>query len=67
MSKQWIAGIFLLLIIFIGYSFINSDIYTIPEDDSGVMCTAEAKLCPDGSYVGRVGPSCEFAECPGAR
>lgn len=24
----------------------------------------EAKQCPDGSYVGRVGPKCEFAVCP---
>jgi hypothetical protein len=31
----------------------------------GVVCTKEAKLCPDGSYVGRTGPSCEFARCPG--
>lgn len=30
-----------------------------------VFCTADAKQCPDGSYVGRVGPSCEFALCPG--
>ena len=29
-----------------------------------VACTQEAKLCPDGSYVGRTGPNCEFAECP---
>lgn len=29
-----------------------------------VACTEEAKLCPDGSYVGRVGPKCEFKECP---
>lgn len=21
-------------------------------------------LCPDGSYVGRTGPNCEFSECP---
>ncbi len=28
-------------------------------------CTQEAKLCPDGSYVGRTGPNCEFAPCPG--
>ena len=28
------------------------------------VCTAEAKLCPDGSSVGRVGPNCEFAPCP---
>ena len=27
-------------------------------------CTMEAKLCPDGSAVGRVGPKCEFAPCP---
>ena len=27
-------------------------------------CTMEAKMCPDGSYVGRTGPSCQFAECP---
>lgn len=29
-----------------------------------VFCTQEAKLCPDGSYVGRVGPKCEFSLCP---
>lgn len=27
-------------------------------------CTLEAKLCPDGSAVGRSGPNCEFAPCP---
>jgi len=29
-----------------------------------VMCTEEAKICPDGSFVGRTGPKCEFASCP---
>jgi hypothetical protein len=29
-----------------------------------VACTQEAKICPDGSAVGRTGPNCEFAECP---
>jgi len=28
-------------------------------------CTMEAKICPDGSGVGRTGPNCEFAPCPG--
>lgn len=32
--------------------------------DSGVACTMEAKICPDGSAVGRMPPSCEFAPCP---
>jgi hypothetical protein len=27
-------------------------------------CTLEAKICPDGSSVGRTGPNCEFAQCP---
>jgi hypothetical protein len=28
-----------------------------------IACTEEAKLCPDGTAVGRVGPTCEFAPC----
>jgi hypothetical protein len=34
-------------------------------EEEGTFCTLDAKLCPDGSYVGRVPPSCEFAPCPG--
>ncbi len=30
----------------------------------GKACTMEAKLCPDGSAVGRTGPNCEFTPCP---
>ena len=33
----------------------------LPEQKA---CTEEAKLCPDGSAVGRTGPNCEFAACP---
>jgi hypothetical protein len=29
-------------------------------------CTLEAKVCPDGSSVGRTGPNCSFAPCPTA-
>ncbi|MFA6424458.1 MAG: hypothetical protein WCV83_04075 [Candidatus Magasanikbacteria bacterium] len=29
-----------------------------------VTCDMMAKLCPDGSAVGRTGPNCEFAPCP---
>mgnify|MGYP001613328354 FL=1 len=29
-----------------------------------VACTMDAKLCSDGSYVGRIPPACEFAACP---
>ncbi len=32
----------------------------------GQACTAEGKVCPDGSVVGRTGPDCSFAPCPAA-
>lgn len=39
---------------------------TLPfQHPTQVACTMEAKLCPDGSYVSRTGPNCEFAPCPG--
>ncbi len=28
-----------------------------------IVCTQDAKQCPDGSWVGRSGPKCEFV-CP---
>ncbi len=34
------------------------------ENGAAVVCTMDAKLCSDGSYVGRTGPNCEFAQCP---
>jgi hypothetical protein len=34
------------------------------KEGQQVYCTEDAKLCPDGSYVGRTGPKCEF-KCPG--
>lgn len=41
--------------------------FTEPEASTSplpVACTMEAKICPDGSAVGRSGPKCEFAPCP---
>ncbi|KKP47245.1 MAG: hypothetical protein UR39_C0005G0058 [Candidatus Woesebacteria bacterium GW2011_GWA1_33_30] len=32
--------------------------------NKNTACTMEAKLCPDGTSVGRSGPNCEFAPCP---
>jgi len=41
---------------------------TIPPfpsaEPSLVACTMDARACPDGSYVGRIAPDCEFAPCP---
>ncbi|OGH76915.1 MAG: hypothetical protein A2469_02015 [Candidatus Magasanikbacteria bacterium RIFOXYC2_FULL_40_16] len=40
---------------------------TEPCGEESAFCTADAKLCPDGSYVGRVAPKCDFAPCPEMR
>lgn len=29
-----------------------------------IACDSSAMQCPDGSYVGRTGPNCEYAACP---
>lgn len=39
-------------------------VFSPAASGSGTMCTMDAKLCPDGSSVGRTGPNCEFAACP---
>lgn len=36
-----------------------------PVNEAPVACTMDAKICPDGSAVGRTAPDCEFASCPG--
>lgn len=37
---------------------------SVSSSPTPLACTLEAKACPDGSFVGRVGPNCEFAPCP---
>ena len=51
------AGILLLA----GYIWSQNTLKLSPEP---VFCTQDAMQCPDGSYVGRTGPKCEFAACP---
>lgn len=35
----------------------------LPTGDA-TACTEDARVCPDGTSVVRIPPSCEFAECP---
>lgn len=39
---------------------------TEPITEEPVFCTADAKICPDGTGVGRIPPKCDFAPCPTA-
>lgn len=38
--------------------------FGFPKGEEPTFCTQEAMQCPDGSYVGRTGPKCEFMACP---
>lgn len=59
--KGLVAGIVLIVLIGIAGFLYRS----IKEQPSGaVACTADAKLCPDGTGLGRTGPSCTFPACP---
>ena len=65
--KQLTAGIVLILVVALG-AFLYRNILEKPHmAGPEVACTMEAKICPDGSSVGRAGPSCEFAACPEAK
>ncbi|HTK83644.1 MAG TPA: hypothetical protein VL625_01035 [Patescibacteria group bacterium] len=39
----------------------------IAPPPGATVCTMDAKKCPDGSWVSRTGPNCEFAPCPGEK
>ncbi len=68
--KELLAGIVLVLIVGIGAFFYRNtfehpDTVTVSTTTPpAVACTTEAKMCPNGSSVGRVGPTCEFSVCP---
>ena len=60
----WLLVPYILWVSFAGY--LNYSIWTLNQAGP-VACTMEAKLCPDGSYVGRIPPKCDFAPCPEAK
>jgi hypothetical protein len=47
-----------------GRGYQGLQVSSTPVDVTGTMCRMDAKLCPDGTSVGRNGPNCEFAACP---
>ncbi len=63
--KQLLFFIVLIVLLGIG-SFLYRNILEQPlagTNSNATACTLEAKMCPDGSSVGRTGPSCAFAAC----
>jgi hypothetical protein len=62
--KELAAGIVLILVLGIGALLYRNVVERPGVIAPEVACTAEAKLCPDGTAVGRQGIRCEFAACP---
>ncbi|MEK7518210.1 MAG: PsbP-related protein [Patescibacteria group bacterium] len=64
-SKTFIIVLIILLISAVGAGgyFLGARKSAPPQE---VACTLDALLCPDGSSVGRIPPTCEFAPCPTA-
>lgn len=62
MTKSTII-VLVILVLVLGAAYWSTKAFPIIKPEN-IGCTMEAKICPDGSAVGRVAPSCEFATCP---
>lgn len=62
--KQLFALIVILVVLGIGgFMYRNALEHPATGTPTATACTMEAKLCPDGTGVGRSGPDCAFAAC----
>ena len=60
-----IAAIILGIIVLAGTGLlISGRLNSQNNSKEGVYCAQDVKQCPDGAFVGRTPPKCEFAECP---
>ncbi len=55
--KKWLIVLIILVLI-----AVSAAVYYL-QNYRFMGCTKEAKICPNGRGVGRVGPNCEFAPC----
>jgi len=61
--KELMLGVVLVILLGLG-SFVYQNALTDRNAPEGpIACTLEARICPDGSAVGRTGPLCEFEAC----
>ncbi len=64
--KGILSGIIIVVLIAFGafvYRGAKERAISAPPSGAAQACTQEAKVCPDGSSVGRTGPNCAFAAC----
>lgn len=64
-TKARILLLFLAVALLAAASLLIWRSLSVPVNEPETLaCTQEARLCGDGSYVGRTGPDCSFAPCP---
>lgn len=61
--KGLLLGVVLLALLGIAGFFYRNALEHPVTIGGGTVCSQEAKLCPDGTSVGRSGPTCAFAPC----
>jgi hypothetical protein len=68
--QRGLINLIVVLVIVISVFIVGGVVFWKSHDGLNMKmekaCTLEAKICPDGSSVGRSGPNCEFAACPSA-
>ena len=64
MFPKIIAAVVVISLITLGAILFGRTFFEKRPTGDGIACTQEAKICPDGSAMGRVPPNCEFAPCP---
>ena len=62
--KIWFMYLGIAIVVLLSASAYGTSYYW--QKSQPKVCTQEAKLCSDGSSVGRTEPNCEFAACPSA-
>lgn len=64
-SNRFLRNFLIFFTLFLLIAGIGAGTYFLGKNQtSQTACTMEAKVCPDGTSVGRTGPKCEFAPCP---
>ena len=70
LQKQSGVSLIVIILIIVGVLVLAGGVWywKVNITPSGsTICPADAKVCPDGTTVGRTGPNCEFAPCPEAK
>lgn len=64
MSKTIIISLVAFVVVFVIVLNLNFTTQDREGEGNQMVCTRDTKVCPDATVVTRIGPKCEFANCP---